>query len=204
MRPQTNRTRTLSLVSFVALALLGGCESGSGAAAARAEAPFGNNVREAPSSLEASRFASSVELTPDARVARADSLAVANGWGPELSAEANLTRRAPALELQFPAQLAGALEPRTETLPLPGPVVPTSFTSSGTPTLVVGDDACETDADCVPDGCHATSCVAAAEMAPGELLCTTELRYGTTDGDGGCLCQANRCAARLSVPPQGI
>jgi hypothetical protein len=70
-------------------------------------------------------------------------------------------------------------------------------------TIVVGTDRCETDADCVPDGCHATSCVAAAEMAPGELACTAELRYGTTDG-GGCLCQAGLCAARLSNPPQGI
>jgi len=70
-------------------------------------------------------------------------------------------------------------------------------------TIVVGTDSCETDADCVPDGCHATSCVAAAEMAPGELACTAELRYGTTDG-GGCLCQAGLCAARLSNPPQGI
>lgn len=70
-------------------------------------------------------------------------------------------------------------------------------------TIVAGTDRCETDADCVPDGCHATSCVAAAEMAPGELACTAELRYGTTDG-GGCLCQAGLCAARLSNPPQGI
>ncbi len=72
-------------------------------------------------------------------------------------------------------------------------------------TLVVGADACQSDADCVPDGCHATSCVAAAELAPGELEleCTAELRYGTTDG-GGCLCHVGHCAARLSSPPQGI
>ncbi|MBX7191377.1 MAG: hypothetical protein K1X94_04940 [Sandaracinaceae bacterium] len=69
--------------------------------------------------------------------------------------------------------------------------------------LVVGTDSCEVDADCVPDGCHATRCVAAADMAPGELECSNELRYGTTDG-GGCLCHSGLCAARLSNPPQGI
>ena len=80
---------------------------------------------------------------------------------------------------------------------------PRPLTLEPTHTIVVGTDVCETDADCVPDGCHATSCVAAAEMAPGELACTADLRYGTTDG-GGCLCQAGLCAARLSAPPQGI
>jgi hypothetical protein len=85
----------------------------------------------------------------------------------------------------------------------PSPDTRTSLHLDTSHTIVVGTDRCETDADCVPDGCHATSCVAAAEMAPGELVCTAELRYGTTDG-GGCLCQAGLCAARLTNPPQGI
>ncbi|MBN8611831.1 MAG: hypothetical protein J0L92_14650 [Deltaproteobacteria bacterium] len=86
---------------------------------------------------------------------------------------------------------------------LPMGFQPGALRLGATPVLVVGTDACETDADCVPDGCHATSCVAAAEMAPGELECTAQLRYGTTDG-GGCLCHVGHCAARLSTPPEGI
>ncbi len=69
--------------------------------------------------------------------------------------------------------------------------------------LVVGDDACTTDADCVPaDCCHAAACVA-RERAPscGDAVCTTECRYGTIDCGGGCLCHEGRCAARLSAAP---
>ena len=83
-----------------------------------------------------------------------------------------------------PAHLAIASEPIVQSPPL-------------------GDDLCETDADCVPDGCHATSCVAAAELAPQELACTLDCRAGTIDCGGGCLCRAGHCAARLA-PRHGI
>jgi hypothetical protein len=69
--------------------------------------------------------------------------------------------------------------------------------------LVVGEDACTTDADCVPAGCcHAAACVAQANApACGDVMCTTECRYGTLDCGGGCLCHEGRCAARLSEAP---
>lgn len=70
--------------------------------------------------------------------------------------------------------------------------------------LVVGDDACETDADCVPaDCCHPAACVH-SQNAPacGDAMCTSDCRYGTLDCGGRCLCHEGRCAARLSVQPE--
>ena len=71
------------------------------------------------------------------------------------------------------------------------------------PTLVVGTDACASDADCVPGACcHATTCVARANTpACGESVCTSDCRYGTLDCGGGCLCHQGHCAARLSALP---
>jgi hypothetical protein len=71
------------------------------------------------------------------------------------------------------------------------------------PRIVVSDDTCTTDADCVPGGCcHPATCVAQAHAPTcGDAVCTTECRYGTLDCGGGCLCQAGHCAARLSEPP---
>ena len=70
--------------------------------------------------------------------------------------------------------------------------------------LVVSDDACTTDADCVPAGCcHAAACVAQANAPDcGDVMCTTDCQYGTLDCGGACLCREGRCAARLSVPPE--
>ncbi len=75
--------------------------------------------------------------------------------------------------------------------------------SSTEPAVVVGEDACETDADCVPAGCcHAAACVAEANAPSCEdTICTTDCQYGTLDCGGACLCQEGRCAARLSSPP---
>lgn len=72
--------------------------------------------------------------------------------------------------------------------------------------LVIGEDACTTDADCVPaECCHAAACVARANApACGEAMCTMECRYGTIDCGGGCLCHEGRCAARLSEPPEVV
>lgn len=70
--------------------------------------------------------------------------------------------------------------------------------------LVIGEDACSSDADCVPaECCHAAACVG-RESAPscGDAVCTTECRYGTIDCGGGCLCHEGRCAARLSEAPE--
>ncbi len=69
--------------------------------------------------------------------------------------------------------------------------------------LVMSDDACTSDADCVPSGCcHPASCVAVGHAEGcGDVMCTAECRYGTLDCGGACLCHEGRCAARLSTPP---
>ena len=80
---------------------------------------------------------------------------------------------------------------------------PTETTQGGGDDLVLGEDACETDADCVPAGCcHAAACVAQAN-APScvDVMCTQECRYGTLDCGGSCLCHEGRCAARVSEAP---
>jgi hypothetical protein len=69
--------------------------------------------------------------------------------------------------------------------------------------LVISNDVCETDEDCVPGGCcHAATCVA-RDDAPtcSDVMCTQDCRYGTLDCGGACLCHEGRCAARLSVAP---
>lgn len=88
--------------------------------------------------------------------------------------------------------------------PVPGDEVAPEATPEEAPPadgrLVVGDDPCTTDEDCVPaDCCHAAACVA-RERAPdcGEVMCTMECRSGTMDCGGGCLCHEGRCAARLT------
>jgi len=76
--------------------------------------------------------------------------------------------------------------------------------SGGGEDLVLSDDACETDADCVPaECCHAAACVAQANApACEDAMCTMDCRYGTLDCGGRCLCHDGRCAARLSEQPQ--
>ena len=64
--------------------------------------------------------------------------------------------------------------------------------------LVIGTDACTSDADCAPaDCCHPASCVARAS-APScaDTMCTMECRGDTMDCGGGCLCHEGHCAAR--------
>ena len=70
--------------------------------------------------------------------------------------------------------------------------------------MVVGEDTCSVDADCVPGGCcHPKTCVAAANAPTCEgVKCTLDCRFGTLDCGGGCFCQEGKCAARLSVPPR--
>ena len=78
--------------------------------------------------------------------------------------------------------------------------------AAGDQGLVVSEDACETDGDCVPaECCHAAACVA-RDHAPAcaDAMCTQDCRYGTLDCGGACLCHEGRCAARLSEPPAGF
>lgn len=89
----------------------------------------------------------------------------------------------------------------------PGPgAEPGEPAAGGGDNLVVGNDPCTTDADCVPaDCCHAAACVAQANAPScGDAMCTQECRFGTIDCGGGCLCHEGRCAARLSEPPPGL
>lgn len=71
--------------------------------------------------------------------------------------------------------------------------------------VTVGEDACETDADCVPaECCHPSACVAAANAPDCEdTMCTQECRAGTIDCGGSCVCIDGRCGAQLS-PTGGI
>lgn len=112
-----------------------------------------------------------------------------------------------ALTLTFALSLVGCAsdEPADqETIHLPPPAEENpGETQGGGDDLVIGEDACETDADCVPAGCcHAAACVGTAN-APDctDMMCTQECRYGTLDCGGRCLCHEGRCAARLSEAP---
>ena len=70
--------------------------------------------------------------------------------------------------------------------------------------IVVGNDPCQTDADCVPVcGCHASSCIAKANATACDpnRMCTAHCQPGTMDCGGGCLCQGGKCAARLVNAP---
>lgn len=65
--------------------------------------------------------------------------------------------------------------------------------------IVQGEDACQTDADCVKGACcHPNTCVG-KDKAPscGDVACTLSCEAGTTDCYGGCLCQDGKCAAKL-------
>jgi len=96
--------------------------------------------------------------------------------------------------------------PADDTPPAEPPAEPPSEPPAGEDDLVVGDDPCETDEDCVPaECCHAAACVA-QNNAPdcSDVMCTQECRYGTLDCGGACLCHEGRCAARLSEPPAGL
>ena len=68
--------------------------------------------------------------------------------------------------------------------------------------LVMSEAPCETDADCVPNGCcHPTACIAAADATDClDVHCTADCRAGTLDCGGACLCHEGRCAARLWQP----
>jgi hypothetical protein len=62
---------------------------------------------------------------------------------------------------------------------------------------------CQQDSDCVKATCcHATTCVAAsAKPDCASVSCTADCRAGSMDCNGGCLCQAGKCAAKLWFAP---
>jgi hypothetical protein len=62
---------------------------------------------------------------------------------------------------------------------------------------------CQQDSDCVKATCcHATTCVAASARPDcTSASCTADCRAGTMDCNGGCLCQAGKCAAKLWWAP---
>lgn len=65
--------------------------------------------------------------------------------------------------------------------------------------IVVGEDPCKTDADCVPATCcHPNACVS-ADKKPDckDATCTLNCQGDTMDCGGGCLCQEGKCAAKL-------
>lgn len=73
----------------------------------------------------------------------------------------------------------------------------------GTTKIVATQIACQSDADCVKASCcHATTCAAVADAPDcSASVCTLDCRSGTMDCNGGCLCQAGKCAARLWWAP---
>jgi hypothetical protein len=107
----------------------------------------------------------------------------------------------PALDADPPAQSPPA--PPAEPPPAPPEPAPDAgpagAADAGGGKIVVGTDACKTDADCAPSQCcHATTCGARAKAPDcSSAICTRECRGGTIDCGGGCLCQDGRCAARM-------
>lgn len=65
--------------------------------------------------------------------------------------------------------------------------------------VAVGEDACETDADCIKASCcHPKACVSVdKEPSCADVACTLDCQAGSMDCFGGCLCQDGKCAARL-------
>jgi hypothetical protein len=77
--------------------------------------------------------------------------------------------------------------------------------SAGRTEIVATDVACQQDSDCVKATCcHATTCVAAgAGPDCTTVACTADCRAGSMDCNGGCRCQAGKCAAKLWFAPSG-
>lgn len=69
--------------------------------------------------------------------------------------------------------------------------------------IVATDVTCQQDSDCVKATCcHATTCIAASARPDcTSAACTADCRAGTMDCNGGCLCQAGKCASKLWWPP---
>ena len=108
----------------------------------------------------------------------------------------------------FPAlfTLVTACGPTTPEAVRPAPAsttvvpVPLAADPPATPTaeLVMSQDGCKSDADCVPAACcHAAACMSVDKAKPCNMMCTQICEPGTLDCGGACLCQQGRCAARF-------
>lgn len=71
--------------------------------------------------------------------------------------------------------------------------------------VVMSDEPCSSDDDCVKASCcHATACVAMANApACNDVACTMDCQAGTMDCGGGCSCIEGKCAATLADTPTG-
>lgn len=80
---------------------------------------------------------------------------------------------------------------------------PADENNSGRTEIVATQIDCQQDSDCVEATCcHATTCVAASARPDcASAACTADCRAGTMDCNGGCLCQAGKCAAKLWWTP---
>jgi hypothetical protein len=64
--------------------------------------------------------------------------------------------------------------------------------------LVMSQDACKSDADCIPASCcHPSACMGADKVKLCNMMCTQVCEPGTLDCGGSCLCHEGRCAAKL-------
>ncbi|MBN8611018.1 MAG: hypothetical protein J0L92_10565 [Deltaproteobacteria bacterium] len=174
----SNAHRTASFVTFAALVALTGC--GAQGSQPTDFAPVLEQAPASPGLVQRVLARGSVDSVP------------------ELGSPAQVALGGERASVDASAQLLASSELRGDFGSFaPAPAMAASHS------IVIGTDSCQSDDDCVPDGCHATQCVAASEVAPTELACTTNFVYGTTDG-GGCLCHVGHCAALVTNPPQGI
>jgi hypothetical protein len=64
--------------------------------------------------------------------------------------------------------------------------------------LILSQDLCQSDADCIPATCcHATACKSREKATPCNVMCTQVCEPGTLDCGGACLCHQGHCAGRL-------
>ncbi|MEP7122953.1 MAG: hypothetical protein ABJE95_18645 [Byssovorax sp.] len=75
---------------------------------------------------------------------------------------------------------------------------PTGSTAAPPGGLVMSQDVCKVDADCVPAACcHAAACMSVDKAKPCNMMCTQVCEPGTLDCGGSCLCHEGHCAAKL-------
>jgi hypothetical protein len=90
-----------------------------------------------------------------------------------------------------PAPVASAPPPVVTAAATPDIPVPPQ------PDLILSQDACHSDADCIPATCcHAAACMSVEKAKPCTLMCTQVCMPGTIDCGGACLCHRGHCAAR--------
>jgi hypothetical protein len=125
-------------------------------------------------------------------------LALAVGWNGcdrQAAPVEHADAQPPVVVLESPGSVP---EPADEPAHESGDAAPPGRTE-----IVMTEVACQQDSDCVKATCcHATTCVAASARPDcTTAACTADCRAGTMDCNGGCLCQAGRCAAKLWWAP---